>query len=71
MESRTGLLISIIDTAGLAITGLDHIDRIADQLVAGADVSLIRSQIRNISNEAREAIEYELDLAKSQLSKHI
>lgn len=66
MEQRD-LLISIIDTAILATNGLNKVDLLIADLLAGADVKLICSQILRTTNETREDVQYERSLMEHQL----
>ena len=65
MESRK-LLISIIDTASLAVIGLDQIDRLIADLLAGADVPATCSLMLRITNKTRERVQFEHDIAERQ-----
>ncbi|WP_167141389.1 hypothetical protein [Pseudomonas sp. OTU750018] len=68
MESREGLLISIIDTASHATTGMAQIDLLIADLLAGADLNLVCSQILRITNETRAAVQFERSLAERQMT---
>lgn len=70
MESREGLLISIIDTATLGTGALDQIDRLVIELLAGGDMKLICSQILSTTLNAREALVFEQRLAEEQRQRH-
>lgn len=63
MDSRD-LLISIIDTASLATIGLDQIDLLIADLLAGADITATCSQMLHITSETREAVQFERDIAE-------
>lgn len=66
MESQE-LLISIIDTASLATAGMDQIDLLIADLMAGADANHTCSQILCITNETRAAVQFERSLAEHQM----
>ncbi len=70
MESREGLLISIIDTATLGTGALDQIDRFVIDLLAGGDMKLICSQILSTTSSTREALVFEQRLAEEQRQRH-
>lgn len=65
MESRE-LLIGIIDTANLATIGLDQIDQLIADMLAGADITATCSQILRISNKTRKRVQFERHLAERQ-----
>lgn len=66
MESREGLLISIIDTAQEAERAFSKIDRLVAELLGGVEVKLICSQILDTTIDAREVVQHERRLAEQQ-----
>jgi hypothetical protein len=69
MESREGLLVSIQDITQLTSSGCDRITRLVADLLSGADVRMISSQILLTTCDMREAADYERVQAESQLDK--
>ncbi|WP_312903567.1 hypothetical protein [Stutzerimonas nitrititolerans] len=69
MESRRGLLISIQDMSHLTNTGCDKITRLVADLLSGADMRLISSQILLTTCDMREAANHERIHAELQLDK--
>lgn len=59
MDTREGLLISIIDTATIATDGMDQIDLLIAELLTGADVTRICGQMLRITIETRAAVKDE------------
>lgn len=66
MESREGLLISIIDTATVATVAFDQIDMLVADLLAGGDMRQICSRILYTTGDARGAVQHERRLAEDQ-----
>lgn len=69
MESREGLLISVQDISQLTSSGCDRITRLVADLLSGADVRMISSQILLTTCDMRDAANYERINAESQLDK--
>lgn len=68
MDTCEGLLISIVDTASLATTGMDQIDMLIADLLTGGDANHICGEILRVTSETRAAVQFERSLAEHQLS---
>lgn len=68
MESREGLLISIIDTATLAAGAFDQIESLVAELLDGGDLKKVCSKILHVTGETRGAVRFEQGLAEDQRS---